>query len=227
MLLFSRYPEGLRAAIKATPQLEIICQGSSTKLSADDHPSWLADWSTTTEDYQASFSRANKSFSVAVGTEHGYETGDNENHLPCKGIKVDAIAGLGCDIGIDDDHTTWNVFMSATENPRKNVHEDGIRVRQAIWETIKVGDPTKYPPRYLPCFMAVPCFDLIGPTDLDFYGVKNRIQRCNGNLEVLGGNIAHYFPLWSKELPFPFNKSSCGYRICCSCKLQQPVNPEG
>ena len=93
------FREFSRAVIKATRRLDIIWQRPSTKVSANDHP-WVADWTTATRDFEVGFFRGNESFYAAADTKHRYETGDKENHLTCRGIKIDTIDGLGCNMGL-------------------------------------------------------------------------------------------------------------------------------
>lgn len=196
--VFEIYRDFSRAVIKATGSLDIIFQGASNVIRNECFPSWVADWSLVIglDPIPNLYSR----YCAARNARHDHEFVDDENHLVCKGFKVDAIGCLGCNGGIEY-HVMHDIIPASIHNSNPNVYKDDERVTKALWEAFTFGNMGALNPyTSAPC-KAVPWFNGAAvDLKIPHFAVIDRFQQCNQGLAVAGKPLAHYFPPFTGEL---------------------------
>lgn len=217
-----------RSVIQATRKLDIIFQGASGSMvyernwtwiwrnffkflvfisgSGDvfrnkDPPSWVPDWSLPIQDISTLAFQDGKRFCAAKDTEHSYQVCSDENHLICKGVRIDLVDGLGCPVGLR--HHSWHpIVPSTTDCTSQNVYGDLEGTRTALLEALTLGDFGDSENSIISLFFgALPWFNgaaVNNPTDLPFYPLIDRFQQCNQHLTIAGNRLANYFDTGSE-----------------------------
>jgi hypothetical protein len=201
--VFDIYRDFSRNVIKATRKLEIIFQGGSSTILNKHYPSWISDWSLPTDDHSRSLFNGQK-FCAAGNTKHLYESDGEENHLVCKGIRLDFIDSLGCNYGME--HLTSHILPSRVNSSPRNVYKNDEGLRDALWETFTIGNMTYYNQAVSALFKALPWFNGVvadSPTVVPYYTAFDRFQQLNRRFEVTGKCLEHYFPRFSEDFNTP------------------------
>jgi Heterokaryon incompatibility protein (HET) len=196
------YRDFSRAVIKATCNLDIIFQGASNIIRNELFPSWVADWSLAIA-LDPVPSLYPKYACAALDARHDHEFVDNENHLVCKGFKVDAIGGLGCDGGIIP-HVIHNVIPASNHITNPNVYKDDEGVIKALWEAFTFGNMAELNPHTATICRALPWLNGAAvDLKIPHFASIDRFQQCNQGLAVAGKPLSHYFPPLTGELNMP------------------------
>jgi hypothetical protein len=199
--VFKTYRDFCWSVIKATGKLKIIFQGAASTIRNEHYPSWVPDWSLTLKDsFPFQYSphlRAAKDF------KHVYESDNNENHLVCRGFRVDVIDGLGCNAGVEP-HVRHHVVPSGFNNYSPNIYKDDEGVNNALWETFTLGNMTNVSSAIATLLKSIPWFNGVAASrDIPFYKAIDRFQQCNQGLTIAGKSLAQYFPRWSEVFNMP------------------------